>query len=105
MNFGGPVWHASIAPRFPLLVNRARRLFDIAEDQLDGVGDAALGEWREVGDIAVHLRRRLTWDEAAYAQIASVVDVRGTDEYTRRIARMRPFLPPPMRALPEGAFP
>lgn len=105
MNLGGPVWHASISPRFPLLVNRERRLFDIAEDQLDGVGDTALGEWREVGDIAVHLRRRLTDDEAAYAEIASVVDVRGTEEFSRRIARMRPFLPSPMRAWADEAFP
>ncbi len=105
MKFGGPVWHASISPRFPLLVNRERRLFEIAADQLDGVGDAALGEWREVGDIAVHLRRRLTDDEAAYAEIGAVIDVRGTEEFTRRITRMRPWLPPQMRTMPDEAFP
>jgi len=87
------------------MVNRARRLFDIAADQLSGVGDAALGEWREVGDIAVHLRRRLTDDEAAYAQIATVVDVRGTEEFTRRIQRMRPFLPPQLQAMPDEVMP
>lgn len=106
MGFGGPVWHASIAPRFPLLVNRVRRLLEVAEDQLADVGDAMLGEWCEGGDTGVlHLRRRLTADEAVYAQIDRVIDVRGTEEYTRRIERMRPFLPPQMRHLPAEAFP
>jgi hypothetical protein len=87
------------------VVNRERRLLDLALDQLDGVGDAARGEWREVGDIAVHLRRRLTDDEAAYAEIAEVCDVRGTEEFTRRIQRMQPWLPPQMRGLPFRAYP
>jgi hypothetical protein len=88
-----------------MVVNRERRLFDIAEDQLDGVGDVTLGEWREVGDTAVHLRRRLTDDEAAYAAIASVIDVRGTEEFTHRIQRIRPFLPLGLRTMPDEAFP
>ncbi len=104
MNFGGPVWHASVRARIPLLVNREQRLFAIAEQQLANVGDATLGEWREVGD-AVHLRRRLTAAEAASAHIVSVVDIRGTEEFTRRIQAMRPFLPVPMRPFPDEAFP
>lgn len=99
------MWHASISPRFPLVVNRERRLFEIATEELEHVGDAALGEWREVGEIAVHLRRRLTAVEMAIGAIDDVVDVRGTDEFTRRIQAMRPFLPPQMAALPMAAFP
>jgi hypothetical protein len=72
---------------------------------LVGVGDAALGEWREIGDVAVHVRRRLTAAEMRYAGIAAVVDVRGTDEFTRRVQRMRPFLPPAMRGMPDAALP
>jgi hypothetical protein len=37
-------------------VERARRA-------LAGVGDAMLGEWLEVGEVAVHLRRRCSADE------------------------------------------
>lgn len=82
-----------------------RSLFDIADHELHGVGDAVLGEWREVGDKAVHVRRRVTDREAASAGITSVVDVRSTDEAARRIHRMRPFLPPVMQQLPDEAFP
>jgi hypothetical protein len=80
-------------------------LFDVAFLTLLGVGDAALGEWQEVGDVAVHVRRRLTAAEMRYAGIATVVDVRGTEEFTTRIQRMRPFLPPAMRGIPDAAFP
>lgn len=78
--------------------------FEIAEHELRGVGDPALGEWRETGT-AVHLRRRLTPREMAAGGIREVVDVRGSDEYRRRIQAMRPFLPPQMRGMPESAFP
>lgn len=80
-------------------------LWEIAERELRGVGDAALGEWREVGDKAVHVRRRLTAAEMKSSAIGAVCDVRGTTEYVQRIERMWPFLPPPLRAIPLGQFP
>jgi hypothetical protein len=80
-------------------------LWKIAEHELWGVGDAALGEWREVGDKAVHLRRRLTAAEMKAGAIAAVCDVRGTPEYVHRIERMWPHLPPPLRAIPLNQFP
>jgi hypothetical protein len=92
-------------PRIVLVVNRERRLVEIALAELAGVGDATLGEWREMGDTALHVRRRLTAVEAALAGIDAVIDVRGTEEFTRRIQQLRPFLPAPMRALPDEAFP
>jgi hypothetical protein len=55
MNLGGPVWHASVAGSLIKAV-----LWQEAERQLAGAGDASLGEWREPGDVAVHLRRRLS---------------------------------------------
>jgi hypothetical protein len=57
-------------------------LWSFAERALDGVGDPALGEWREVGERAVHLRRRLSDKEAR--QVGPVVDVRGKDDGYRR---------------------
>jgi hypothetical protein len=80
-------------------------LWEIAEHELRGVGDPSLGEWREVGDKAVHLRRRLTVAEMKAGAIAAVCDVRGTPEYVQRLERMWPFLPPPMRAIPLHQFP
>ena len=74
-------------------------LFEIAYRALDGVGDPALGEWREVGSIAVHLRRRMTEAEAEH--IGPVVDIRGTWEHTKRLNRVRRFLPERMRLLPD----
>ncbi len=88
-----------------MLVNRERRLFEMASEQLQGVGDATLGEWREVGTIAVHLRRRLTPLEMADAGIEAVCDVRGTDEHARRIQEIKPYLPAQMRSLPDAAYP
>jgi hypothetical protein len=76
-------------------------LFDAAYLALLGVGDATLGEWKEIGDLAVHLRRRLKPSEMRYARIDAVVDVRGTEEYTRRIQQLRPFLPPQLAGLAE----
>jgi hypothetical protein len=103
MQLGGPVWHASVSPHYPGA--RASQLFDIAQLALHGVGDAALGEWRESGDIAVHLRRRLTAAEMRYAGIREVCDIRGTEEFSLRIRNVRPYLPDAMLTLPEEAFP
>ena len=62
-----------------------------AMQALDGVGDASLGEWGEEGDIAYHVRRRLTLDEQE--RVGEVVDVRGTPEAQRRLDAVRPWLP------------
>lgn len=83
-NFGGPVWHAS---------GRGLRESDswtIAEHAIRAVGDASLGEWRAPGTAGsgvVHLRRRLTAEEAAtYGHV--VRDIRGSDEEQVRLARV-----------------
>ena len=81
-----------------MLVNTAQ-LFEIAADALCGVGDAAIGEWREVGDHAVHLRRRLSDRERRAAGNLDVVDVRGTDDHVQRVLRLRPFLPTALQGL------
>lgn len=78
-------------------------LLDLAYLALQGVGDATLGEWRETGT-AVHVRRRLKPSEMRYAGIREVVDVRGTDEFTRRIRNIRPYLPAPLLFLPDEAL-
>jgi hypothetical protein len=104
MEWGGPVWHASVSPRSLLACNE-RALFDEVTNALHGVGDALLGEWRERRPIAMHLRRRLTEHEMRSAGIAAVCDVRGTKEFTTRIRRIRPFLPDVMRGIPDEALP
>ncbi len=103
MNLGGPVWHASVSSRL-YGIDHAK-YFDVAELALRGVGDATLGEWREVGGVAVHLRRRLTVAEMRDAGIEAVCDVRGTEEFTRRLQAMRPHLPAGLREMPDAAFP
>jgi hypothetical protein len=61
------------------------------------VGDAAAGEWWEAGDIALHLRRRLS---AAEAEGLDVVDVRRTWEGTKRRQAIARYLPDVMRRQP-----
>jgi hypothetical protein len=85
MNLGGPVWHASIAGSIIKAV-----LWQEAERQLAGAGDASLGEWREVGDTAVHLRRRLS--EREQRAVGPVMDIRGSDEARMRASRLGPLL-------------
>lgn len=97
------MWHASISGRYG--APQWALLEDLARQELRGVGDASLGEWAERGDRVFHLRRRLTDREMAEGLIASVVDVRGTDEHATRVDRMRPFLPPPMQGMPMDALP
>lgn len=99
------MWHASVSPRFSSVPFVLATLWEIAAHELRGVGDATLGEWREVGDKAVHLRRRLTVAEMKAGAIAAVCDVRGTVEYVQRIERMWPFLPPPLQTIPIDQFP
>lgn len=100
MHFGGPVWHVSVCNQ--LTMRPSADLLTIAREELAGVGDPALGEWTEEGS-AVHLRRRLTPEEAQ--AIGPVVDVRGTWEAHKRIERLRRYLPPQLAHLPEEAFP
>lgn len=87
MNLGGPVWHASIAA--PGIAIPAR-LEAEAVRQLSGVGDSALGEWREWTGRAFHVRRRLSVREAL--RVGSVVDVRRTPEAARRAERLGDLL-------------
>ena len=81
MQLGGPVWHVSVAGRQPVM---ARRI--IALNQLVGVGARRLGEWWEVTEMAVHLRRRLS--SAEQELVGNVVDIRGTPEAVLRISRV-----------------
>lgn len=85
LNLGGPVWHASIAG-LPM----PARLEAEAVRQLSGVGNPALGEWREWTGRAFHLRRRLTDREAV--RVGPVVDVRRTPEAVRRAQRLGDLL-------------
>ena len=85
MGFGGPVWHASVAGSLIKAV-----LWKEAERQLAGVGNAALGEWREVGEKAVHIKRRLS--EREQRAIGVAVDIRGSDEARQRAGRVAAWL-------------
>ena len=89
MNFGGPVWHASImaAPGTKLPRKTMERL---ARKALDGVGDSTRGEWVEVAR-ALHLRRRLSAEEETVT--GPSVDIRGTLEYEHRLDPVRHLLP------------
>ena len=79
------------------------RLESQARDHLRGVGDADAGEWVEVGDLAVHVRRRLTADEAQ--SVGGVLDIRGTWEATKRLNRIRKYLSPVLRFAPDAQLP
>jgi hypothetical protein len=58
----------------------------LARRALAGVGDAMLGEWRDVGSGGVvHVRRRLAGWEARRWDVR-LRDVRGTVEHARRVA-------------------
>jgi len=45
----------------------------------------ALGEWEHMGDIAYHVRRRLTSDEQR--KVGDVIDIRGTRDASDRHAQ------------------
>ena len=81
------MWHASISG-YGRSVDTLRAK---ALSVLAGVGDAALGQWEEPGDMALHLRRRLTAAEAA--RVGPIVDVRGTPEGLKRFEQMRRYVP------------
>lgn len=89
------MWHASVSGKgwraTPL------EAFRVAEAALVGVGDAALGEWREGAAIAasgaVHLKRRLSDAERRlHPHVRDVVDIRGTWESTKRRRALAPYL-------------
>jgi hypothetical protein len=61
-----------------------------AEKELEGVGDARLGEWREWTGKAFHIRRRLS--EAEQEPVGPVMDIRGTQEAVMRASRLGPML-------------
>jgi len=84
------VWHASVAPRAGAHY-RPETLQALARRALDGVGNAALGEWDEWNGYAWHVRRRLT--EAEALVVGPVVDVRGTLDGRRRCAAARRLVP------------
>jgi hypothetical protein len=80
------------------------RPFDVVHKVLAGVGDGKLGEWEEVGEVAYHLRRRLTEREMKAGGILGVEDVRGTNEHERRVEAVRPFLPKLLASRPWQAY-
>lgn len=83
------MWHASVAPaRGAQYGNDTLR--KIAIQALAGVGDAAAGEWEEIGAVAFHLRRRLT--EAEALLVGPVIDVRGTRDGQHRCARIQRYV-------------
>ena len=61
-----------------------------AERQLAGVGDPSLGEWREAGQKAFHIKRRMT--EREQRLIGPAVDIRGSDEARMRAGRVANWL-------------
>lgn len=61
-----------------------------AVEALSGLGDAALGEWRDWTGTAFHLRRRLSEQEAS--RVGPVVDIRGTPEAKTRAAQLGSML-------------
>lgn len=72
------MWHASASAA------TAATAWALAGRALLGVGDASLGEWREVGKRAVHLRRRLSDAERELAGGLDVRDIRNKrEEYDR----------------------
>jgi len=94
MDFGGPVWHASVAvlPGMGSLPEGTLR--SIARTVLEGVGDASLGEWEEMGEKAFHVRRRLTVEEEE--SVGPVRDIRALPEARQRlqaVALAQPAVP------------
>lgn len=82
------MWHTSVSG-FGLSIETLRAK---AHRVLEGVGDPQLGEWEEIGIKALHVRRRMTDEEAK--RVGGVLDIRSTAEAVHRFDRMRRYLPP-----------
>ena len=94
------MWHASISPLVSLGRRLdAARLFELALATLRGVGTVSLGEWREVGTVACHVRRRLSAEEMII--VGPVRDLRGTPEALTRLWRARQWMPAPLWPMAE----
>ena len=81
--YGGPVWHGSVASRS---LKDWEWFEEKAQTLLGGVGEATRGEWREYSDQpgmrVLHVKRRLNSGEEVVAGILR--DIRGTTEMVRR---------------------
>lgn len=86
----GPVWHVSVSPRGSWRLADSY-LLDEAIKQLDGVGDANLGQWCERGRLSYQVRRRLS--ESEEALVGGACDIRGTPEAQERLQRALRWLP------------
>jgi len=88
------VWHASISLAPGQWPNREKQEA-LAREELQGVGDPALGEWVEwrpqARPAVLHLRRRLSRVEAMV--VGPMQDIRGTDEHRRRVDYARRWYP------------
>lgn len=62
-------------------------LREIALKELDGVGDAGIGQWEEWTGTAFHIRRRMRPSEQE--QVGKPIDIRGTKEFDRRVKALR----------------
>lgn len=89
LNFGGPVWHASVRTYGNQRDGIARLL---ALRALEGVGDESIGQWEEGGRSAFHIRRRLSMREQIEHGL-SMRDIRGTNEAAQRIAEIVRLVP------------
>jgi len=74
------VWHASV------MLMRTTGAEETARRMLEGVGDSTLGEWVTKMN-AVHVRRRLSIQEAIAAGLA-MRDLRNTEEGSDRMKKL-----------------
>lgn len=68
-----------------------QKLARIAEKCLVGVGDAALGEWKDWTGTAYHIRRRLSAREQKI--VGDVKDIRNTQEAIERLRKISQSIP------------
>lgn len=89
MGFGGPVWHASVAPVRGSGRIHKQQLRGMAVGALAGVGGEQ--QWHQWTGYAYHLRRRLSPSEQLL--VGDAVDCRTTDEWDQRFAAAKDYLP------------
>ena len=63
----------------------------MAYEILDGFGDVNLGEWTERGELAFHLRRRLSLQEQKL--VGEAIDLRNSEEGVVRLAKANLWMP------------